>query len=113
MTKNIGHAPQVIEHYKLRDIVTPDGHIYCEIQRGMDGLTQAEIIAQELLADCLKQHGYTQSKTTPGLWLHKMRPIQFSLIVDDFRVKYVGKENALHLLNTTQKLLQVFMQLEW
>jgi hypothetical protein len=25
----------VIEHYKLRDIVTPDGHIYCEIQKGM------------------------------------------------------------------------------
>jgi hypothetical protein len=25
----------VIEHYKLSDIVTPDGHIYCEIQKGM------------------------------------------------------------------------------
>jgi hypothetical protein len=77
----------VIEHYKLRDIVTPDGHIYCEIQKGMYGLPQAGIITQELLADRLKQHGYTQSKTMPGLWLHKMRPIQFSLIVDDFGVK--------------------------
>ncbi len=39
----------------------------------------------------------------PGLWLHEMRSIQFSLVVDDFGVKYVGKENALHLLNTIQK----------
>ncbi len=93
----------VIEHYKLRDIVTPDGHIYCEIQMGMYGLPQAGIIAQELFADCLRQHGYMQSKTMPGLWLHKACPIQFSLIVDGFGVKYVGKENALHLLNTIQK----------
>ncbi len=93
----------VIEHYKLCDIVTPDGHIYCEIQMGMYGLPQAGIIVQELLADRLKQHGYTQSKTMLGLWLHKTGPIQFSLIIDDFGVKYVSKENALHQLNTIQK----------
>ncbi len=93
----------VIEHSKLRNMITPDGHIYCEIQKGMYGLPQAGIIKQELLADHLKQHGYTQSKTTPGLWLHKTRPIQFSLAVNNFGVKYLGKENALHLLNTIQK----------
>jgi hypothetical protein len=81
----------VIEHYNLREIATPDGFIYCEIQKGMYGLPQAGIIAQELLADRLQNHGYTQSKTTPGLWSQKSRPIQFSLVVDDFGVKYVGK----------------------
>ncbi len=49
----------VIEHNKLCNIATPDGHIYCEIQKGMYGLPQAGIIAQELLADRLKQHEYT------------------------------------------------------
>jgi hypothetical protein len=93
----------VIEHYNLREIATPDGFIYCEIQKGMYGLPQAGIIAQELLADRLRNHGYTQSETTPGLWSHKSRPIQFSLVVDDFGVKYVGKENAEHLLNTIRK----------
>ena len=81
----------VIKHYNLREIATPDGFIYCEIQKGMYGLPQAGIIAQELLADRLQNHGYTQSKTTPGLWSQKSRPIQFSLVVDDFGVKYVGK----------------------
>jgi hypothetical protein len=57
----------IIEHYKLRDIATLDGYIYCEIQQGMYGLPQAGIIAQELLAKRLKEHGYSQSKTTPGL----------------------------------------------
>ena len=27
------------------------------------------------------------------------RPVQFSLFVDDFSVKYVGKENAQNLIN--------------
>ncbi len=58
---------EVIEQYKLNDIGTPDGHIYCEIQKGMYGLPQVGVIVQELLADYLRQHGYMQSKTTPGL----------------------------------------------
>jgi hypothetical protein len=58
----------VIEHYKLHDVATPDGYVYCEIRKGMYGLPQAGIIAQELLAKRLKEHGYSQSETTPGLW---------------------------------------------
>ena len=58
---------------------------------------------QELLADCLQNHGFTQSETTLGLWSHKSCPIQFSLVVDNFGVKYFGKENAKHLLKTIQK----------
>jgi hypothetical protein len=47
----------------------------------MYSLPQAGIIAQELLAKRLKEHGYTQSKTMPGLWTHKWQPITFSLVV--------------------------------
>jgi hypothetical protein len=83
-----------IEHNKLRNIATPDGYIYCEIRQGMYSLPQAGIIAQELLAKRLKEHGYSQSKTTPGLWKHKWRPIIFSLVINNFGVKYVGKEHA-------------------
>ncbi len=83
----------IIEHYKLNEIATPDGYVYCNIQKGMYGLPQAGIIAQDLLADQLKLHGNSQSKTTPGLWKHNSRPIIFSLIVNNFGVMYVGKEN--------------------
>jgi len=69
----------------------------------MYGLPQAGIIAQQLLEERLEKDGYRQSKTTPGLWQHDTHPISFSLVVDDFGVKYVGEENAQHLLDTVQK----------
>ncbi len=90
----------VIAHYKLTDIATHDGYIYCKIQKGMYGLAQAGIIAQQLLKKCLKAHGYHQSTITPGLWKHDTHPISFSLIVNDFGVKCVEEENAQHLLDT-------------
>jgi hypothetical protein len=92
----------IIEHYNLRDKATPDGYIYCEIQKGMYGLPQAGIISQQLLKERLQKHGYRQSQATPGLWKHDTCPKNFSLVVDDFGVKYVGKENAQHLLDTVQ-----------
>jgi hypothetical protein len=56
----------IIEHYKLNEIATPNGYVYCKIQKGMVyGLPQAGIIAQELLADQLELHIYSQSETTP------------------------------------------------
>ncbi len=69
----------------------------------MYGLPQAGIIAQELLAKRLNEHGYTQSKTMPGLWTHEWRPTTVSLVVDNFRVKYIGEEHAQHLLQMVQK----------
>jgi hypothetical protein len=56
--------------------------------RGMYGLPQSGLLAK---------HGYYQSKYIPGLWKHEWRPVQFTLVVDNFGVKYVGKEHALHL----------------
>jgi hypothetical protein len=55
------------------------------------------------LAKRLKEHGYSQSKTTPGLWKHEWRPVWFSLVVNNFGVKYIGEEHAQHLLQTVQK----------
>jgi hypothetical protein len=49
---------EIIEHYNLREIVTADGYVYCEVTRGLYGLPQAGIIAQELLAKRLAKHGY-------------------------------------------------------
>ena len=40
---------------------------------------------------------------TPGLWRYVTRPVQFTLVVDDFGVNYVGKEHADHLIKATKK----------
>ncbi len=89
----------IIVEYKLGEKVTEDGYVYVKIQKGMYGLPQARILVQELLEKRLNKHGYSQSKAVPGLWTHKTRPISFTLVVDDFGVKYIGKEHAMHLIS--------------
>jgi hypothetical protein len=67
------------------------GWVYIEIRKCMYGLKQAGLLANQLLQTRLEPFGYYPARHTHGLWLHKTRPIAFSLIVDDFAVKYVGK----------------------
>jgi hypothetical protein len=93
---------EFIEEYKLagRD---RDSWIYFEIRRGCYGLPQAGILANDLLRYRLLTEGYYEAESTPGLWRHKWRPIQFCLIVDDFCVEYVGLEHFTHLLDVLKK----------
>ena len=88
---------EIIKEYKLHNIVSKEGSIYIMAIRGMYGLSQSGLLANELLEKRLNKHGYFQSKYIPGLWKHEWRPVQFTLVVDDFGVKYVGEEHALHL----------------
>ena len=94
---------EVIKEYKLKDMSSNDGSIFMEVSKGMYGLPQAGLLAQELLQERLAVHGYHQSKIIPGLWKHETRPIVFTLVVDDFGVKYVNKEDAEHLMSVIQQ----------
>ena len=93
----------IIEEYGLRDKVDSDGNVFCEVRRGMYGLPQAGIIAQDLLTKRLRKAGYSQSKVTHGYWRHNWRPISFSLVVDDFGVKYINKEDVEHLIGVLKQ----------
>jgi hypothetical protein len=81
------------------DLVDDNGFVNVEIRRGMYGLPQAGRIAYDYLKDLLAPHGYAPCELTPGLWKHKTRPIAFSLVVDDFGVKYVNKADVDYLLS--------------
>jgi hypothetical protein len=94
-TKLIPHG--IIEQYNLPPLVS-ECHVYIEVQKGMYGLPQAGILANQLLARRLTIHGYHHTKFRPGLWRHVTRPIQFTLVVDDFGVQYVGAEHAHNLI---------------
>ncbi len=83
---------KVIKEYKLREKATPDGSIYIKAKRGMYGLPQSGLLANELLEKRLNGHGHRQSKLVPGLWKHGTWLIQFTLVVDDFGVKYIGED---------------------
>jgi hypothetical protein len=64
---------------------------------------QAGILANELLQRSLAKDGYRPTQHTHGLWTHDTRPILFSFVVDDFGVKYVGREHAEHLMECIKK----------
>jgi hypothetical protein len=101
--KLVDMPADVIEHYKLLDVATPDGYVNCEIRKG-DHRTR------------------TPRQTTEGTWLlakrdhsrskYECRPIIFSLVIDDFGVKYVGEEHAEHLLKTIQEYYQCLVEKE-
>jgi hypothetical protein len=55
---------------------------------------------QELLEKQLLKAGYHQIKVTPGYWKHNWQPISFSLVVDEFGVKYINKADINHLIQT-------------
>lgn len=62
------------------------------------GLTSAGILANKRLRRKLAPFGYFEHTKTPGLWYHATRPISFTLVVDDFGVKYVDKADVDHLV---------------
>jgi hypothetical protein len=85
--------------------------VYIEIRQGMHVLKRAGLIANQLLQTHLAPFGYYQARPTPELWLKKTRPIYFTLVVNYFTVRYVGKQHAEHLGNA---LLQTYeLMMDW
>jgi hypothetical protein len=103
MVINLSSLPQEkIEKYDLVKL-SQDGKVYIEIHKGMYGLPQAGILANELLQRNLAKDGYRPTQHTHSIWTHDTRPISFSLVVDNFGEKYVGREHAEHLMACIKK----------
>jgi hypothetical protein len=101
---------EIIQKYNLNALAV-DGWVYIEIRKGMYGLKQAGLLANQLLQTRLAPFGYYPARHTPGLWLHKTRPISCTLVVDDFAVKYVGNQHAEHLRNALLRTYE--LTTEW
>jgi hypothetical protein len=97
---------EIVQKYHLNALAV-DGWVYIEIRKGMYGLKQAGLLANQLLHTRLAPRGYYPARHTPGLWLHHTRPISFTLVVDDFAVKYVGKQHNEHLRNALLKTYEL------
>ena len=82
-----------------------------EIQKRIYGLPQARNIANSKLKLHLAKFGYESALINPGLWWHQTRPLQFSLELNDFGVKYECQEYITHLLDA----LKIFYMIseEW
>jgi hypothetical protein len=81
---------EIIDKYKLMD-KEKNGKVYIRIDKGAYGLLQAGRLANNLLAARLAPHGYRPCTHTHGLWRHDIKPVTFTLVVDDFVIKNLGK----------------------
>jgi len=102
--------PAIIDHYKLKPLIH-NGYIYARIKKAWYGLKQSGKIAHDDLVQQLGEHGYYKSKYTEGLFLHKTRNIAFTLVVDDFAIKYCDKKDVDHLLDCIREKYPV--KVDW
>ena len=89
----------IVEQYDLNRHAL-NGKVHLNLQRAVWGLPQAEILANKRLHQKLAPFGYREHVNTPGLWYHETCPISFTLVVDNFGVKYVNKINVDHLITS-------------
>ena len=90
--------PRIIKHYQL-DLLVNDGYVYARINKAWYGLKQGGKIAHDDLVEHLQKHGYVRAGYTDGLFKHTTRDISFTLVVDDFGIKYVKQEDVDHLVS--------------
>jgi hypothetical protein len=88
-----------IKQYELEKHVF-NSHVHLELRRAVWGLPLAGILANKRLRRKLAPFRYHKCKITPGLWYHETRMITFTLVVDDFGVKYDNKSDVDHLIKS-------------
>ena len=104
MRINLQHIPQdVINKYGM-STYAHNGAVIVRVDKGIYGLPQAGILAQDRLVKHLASHGYHQAKHTPCLFKHESNSVAFTLVVDDFGIKYTREADADHLMSTLRKL---------
>ena len=97
---------EIIKKYNLHNIVHNE-YKYLNINMGMYRLTEAGILANKIIKKRLSNNGYYECQFTPGLYRHVWRPIMFSLVVDDFGVKFQGIQHAKHVKKALDKYYKV------
>ena len=103
--------PTTMTKHNLHTYVHNNAVLF-EVNKGMYGLPQAGLLAQQRLISHLNKHGYLQTDTT-CLFRHESNGTTFSLVVDDFGVKYTNKAGAEHLIATLQALCTITVSLAY
>ena len=75
-------------------------------------LKQADIIESQELSKHLKPYGYVPVRYTPGLQKHTQEDTLFTMVADDFAIKYTTKENADHLMNALKDKYAILVDWE-
>ena len=96
----------IMQEYDL-DKYCVDGVVHFEVVKGMYGLPQAGLLAQQRMVKHLATAGYSQSTIIPCLFRHATNGVSFVLVVDDFGVKISDTAGRDHLLATLREQYKI------
>ena len=82
------------------------------IEKGMYGLKNSGIIANQELVRHIAPFGYHPMKHTPGLWVHDSKKKLFSLVVGDFCVQCCSTKDADHFFNALRSKYLITVDME-
>ena len=88
---------EIIEEYNVIKFLDIEGYVYVKVTGVMYGLAQSGRIVNQDLQKHLAKYGYYPTRRTLGIWKHRTRKINFTLVVDNFGIKYTNKDNIDHL----------------
>lgn len=88
---------RIVKHYNL-DPLTVNGYVYAQINRVWYGLKKGGKIAYDDLVQHLQKHGYVWAGKTDGLFTLITCNISFTLVVNNFGMKYTNKADVHHLI---------------
>ena len=107
MRISLKHIPSDIqERYNIASMVH-NGNVLMEISKGIYGLPQAGKLAQDRLVKHLATHNYIQCVNTPCLFINKENGVTFTLVVDDFLIKYKQRSAVDHLFSVLRELYEI------
>ena len=81
------------------------------ITKGIYGLPQAGRLAFEKLSRLLKKHDYAACRNSPCLFKHATNGVVFTLVVDDFAIKYTDKASVDHLFAAIRE--EYRLEVDW
>ena len=95
------------ENHDLPDLADTHGHVCEEVRGGMRGLTQVRCLAYENLLSHSEKNGCKPVKFVPGLWKHKNNGTSFTLVADNFGVKFYKMKPLECLINDLQCIYEI------
>ena len=76
--------------YNIKD-KAHNGYIFAQVNKGMYGIPQIWLIIHDAIVKYLSLYVYYPSNNTSVICTHDSQPINFTLVFNDFGVKYSVK----------------------
>ena len=80
--------------------------LFCDVLKTVPGLPQSGLLSQLRLVALLTQHGFSET-STPMLFRHHTHSTAFTLVVDDFLVRYSHPSELDHLVSCLSSLYEL------